>query len=99
MRKLFILALLPLTLACAQVSGPINDLGGKVGSTASNVATDSAAVLGKAVELDLPGLIRTAGVAVANLVKGVAEIVASPVQSAQDVVVDVVAPAEEAPAE
>ena len=92
MKKVLIIALLPLFLACAQLSGPAADFGDKVGSTADQVANDGAAMLGKAVELDLPGLIKAAGNGVANLVKGLAAIVASPVESAQAAVGDVVAP-------
>lgn len=101
-KALFIIGLLSLSLGCAQLSGPASDFAGKVGSTADRVANDSAAMFGKAVELDLPGLIKAAGEGVANLIKGLSEIVASPVESAGTLVgeaVDTVVPAEEAPAE
>jgi hypothetical protein len=94
-KALFIIGLLSVSLGCAQLSGPASDFADKVGSTADTVANDSAAMFGKAMELDLPGLIKSAGEAVANLIKGVAEIVASPVESAQDIVADTVVPAEE----
>lgn len=98
MKKLFVLlTVLPMALACAQISGPVKEAGNKVAATAGAVATNSAAVLGAAVDLNLAGLIRAAGTGIANLIGGVADLLATPIGTAQDAVVDAVTP--DAPAE
>lgn len=81
---LVLVCTLPLFVGCASLSGGVADAGDAVGDTVTNVANDSAAVLGKVVELDFPGLIKATGDALANLIKGAAAVAAVPLSTLQN---------------
>jgi hypothetical protein len=87
-KLLALLIVMMMTVGCAAFSEKMEAAGDAVTDVTGKIGTDTTAVVGEAVRMDLGGIIASVGTAVGNLISGVAGLIAAPISFVQSTVME-----------